>query len=172
LALSSGAKVKIARGLVGVYLTAQYYKEMQENYRKGDWLEAAKDTAFFSVAMAPVVAPNFFFGSVAFPVTVGIGTGLIATAVILEVTGIGEWEDVVEFALDPPTPAEWAEVVGPAIVSEVTDPAIKYLKEDLWQKQIVDPITGWGARRKAELIQAKQDLETGLEKYWALTSPF
>jgi len=58
------------------------------------------------------------------------------------------------------------------IVEKVTDPAITYLQEEIWQKQLVDPITGWIGRRERELAQAKKDLETGLKKYWALTSPF
>jgi len=58
------------------------------------------------------------------------------------------------------------------IVEKVTDPAITYLQEEIWQKQLVDPITGWVGRRERELAQAKKDLETGLKKYWALTSPF
>jgi len=58
------------------------------------------------------------------------------------------------------------------IVEKVTDPVITYLEEEIWQKQLVDPITGWVGRRERELAQAKKDLETGLKKYWALTSPF
>lgn len=54
------------------------------------------------------------------------------------------------------------------IVEKVTDPAITYLQEEIWQKQLVDPITGWVGRRERELAQAKKDLESGLKKYWAM----
>jgi len=160
MALSNATKAKIARGLVGGYLTLQYYKEMKENYRKGDWLEAVKDTGIYAVTITPFVAPTFFFAQVAFPVTIGVGAGLIATAAIVEVTGIGEWEDVVEMALDPPTPKEWIEVVAPAIQSEVTEPVIEYVTEELWQKQLVDPIGGWLGRR-----------ERDIERVWEITRP-
>jgi len=163
-------KSAIARGLVGIYITGKYVQEMQENYRKGDWLEAAKDTGWFAVAITPVVAPRFFFGTIAFPLTVGVAAGVATTAVVLEVTGLGDWEDAVVLALDPPNPIEWAEVVGPAIQSEVTEPIIEYVTEELWQKQLVDPITAWGSRRKQEIIETKEWLEE--RKRLFLTGPY
>jgi hypothetical protein len=160
----------IARGLVGIWITGRYVQEMRENYRKGDWLEAAKDTGWFAVAITPVVAPRFFFGTIAFPVTVGVAAGVATTAVVLEVTGLGDWEDAVVLALDPPTPVEWVEVVVPAIQSEVTEPIIEYVTEELWQKQLVDPITAWGSRRKKELIQGKEDIEQGFRDMYRMIS--
>jgi hypothetical protein len=115
------SKETIARGLIGFYLTARYIKEMEKNYRKGDWLEAAKDTGWFAIAITPVVAPRFFFGTIAYPVTVGVGTGLVATALIVELTGVGDWEDVVEMALDPPSPKEWYKVVAPEVKRATTE---------------------------------------------------
>jgi len=153
-------KVGVARAITAGYLTLQYHKEMKENYRKGDWLEAAKDTAFFAVVLAPVVAPNFFFGSIAFPILTGAAIGVGATMLIVELTGIGEAEEVLDLVLDPPSPQEWAEVVGPAIQSEITEPMIEYITEDLWQKQLVEPIGGWLSRRERDLRQA-----------WEITRP-
>jgi len=147
-------KVTVARGLTAGYLTLKYLKEMDENYEEGNWLEAAKDTGWYALAMAPVVAPNFFFGSVAFPVTVGIGVGIVSTAIILEVTGLGEWEDAVEILLDPPSPKKWVEVVGPAIRDELIEPTVEYVTEELWQKQLVEPIGGWLNRRERDIRQA------------------
>jgi len=46
------------------------------------------------------------------------------------------------------------------IVREVTDPVITYVTEELWQKQLVDPITGWAARRERDLKRA-----------WEITRP-
>lgn len=143
---------------------------MQENYRKGDWLEATKDTGWFAVAITPVVAPRLFFGSIAFPLTVGAAAGVATTALVLEVTGLGDWEDAVVLALDPPTPVEWVEVVAPAIQSEVTQPIIEYVTEELWQKQLVDPITAWGSRRKEEIIETGEWLEEQKRRF--LTGPY
>lgn len=153
-------KVAIARGITGAYLTLQYYDEMKDNYRKGNWLEAAKDTAFFAVVMAPVVAPNFFFGTIAFPVLTGAAIGVAATIIVVELTGIGTAEEVLDLVLDPPSPEEWVEVVGPAIKSEVTEPIIEYVTEELWQKQLVDPVGGWLSRRERDLA-----------RYWEVHRP-
>lgn len=154
-------KVGIARVTVAGYLTLRYHKEMEENYREGNWLEAAKDTAFFAVAISPVVAPGFFFGTLA-PVWIGVGAGVIATAAIVEITGIGEWEDVRDFVLQDPRdmPADYIETVAPAIQSEITEPMIEYITEELWQKQLVEPIGGWLSRRERELREA-----------WEITKP-
>lgn len=151
---------QVARGLIGGYITLRYLKEMEDNYRKGDWLEAAKDTGWFAIAIAPVVAPRFFFGAVAYPVVVGATLGLTATAVILEVTGLGEWEDVVELIVDPPSPKEFYKVVAPAIREEITEPIIDYVVDELWQKQLVEPIGGWLSRR-----------ERDIRKTWEMTRP-
>lgn len=155
------SKVGIARGLIGGYITLKYLQEMEENYRKGDWLEAAKDTGWFAVAMTPIVAPKFFWGSIAYPVTVGVTAGVVTTAVVLEVTGLGEWEDAVILALDPPTPVEWIKVVGPAIQSEITEPALKYveglwetMKEDVttWRQDIQSSSASWYQSTKEEML--------------------
>jgi len=114
-------KEQTARWLIGGYLTARYIKEMKENYDNGAWLEAGKDTAFFAVAITPVLAPRFFFGTVMYPVTLGIGAGVITTAVIVEAAGIGTWQEVLELTLDPPTPAEWYRVVAPEVKRELTE---------------------------------------------------
>lgn len=114
-------KEQTARWLIGGYLTARYIKEMKENYDNEDWLEASKDTAFFAVAITPVLAPRFFFGTVMFPVTVGVAAGVATTAVIVEATGIGTWQEVVELALDPPSPKEWYRVVAPEVKREVSE---------------------------------------------------
>jgi len=155
-------KVGVARGITATYLVLQYHKEMKDNYREGDWLEAAKDTAFFSVAMLPVVAPTFFFGTVAFPVLTGAAIGVAATIIIVEVTGIGTAEEVLDLVLTDPRdiPGKWIEVVGPAIREEITEPVIEYVTEELWQKQLVDPIGGWLSRR-----------ERDLERAWEITRP-
>jgi len=131
-------KVGIGRFLAGSYLALEYQKEMEENYRKGDWLEAAKDTGFFAVKMLPVVAPAFVFGTLA-PVWGGVALGVVATAVIVEATGIGEWEDVRDLLLDP-DPFEYYEVVAPVVQSEIIQPIKEYVTEEIWQKQLVDPI--------------------------------
>jgi len=107
-------KIKLARGITAAYLFLRYKKEMEENYRKGDWVEAGKDTAWFAFAVTPVVAPNLFFGTLA-PVWIGLGAGVIATAAIVEVTGIGTTQDVIDLVLDPPNPVEWYQVVAPEV---------------------------------------------------------
>jgi len=134
------SKVKLARGLVGGWLIGRYYREMKENYQKGDWLEAGKDTAYFAITIGPVVAPNLAWRAAA-PVILGVGAGLIVTVAIVEATGIGTTEDVIDMVLDPPSPSEFLDVVGPQVQEHITEPIIDYLFEEIWQKQLVDPLT-------------------------------
>lgn len=154
-------KVGLARAAVGAYLILDYHKEMEENYRKGDWLEAAKDTGFFAVKILPVVAPAFVFGTLA-PYWIGAAVGVGATMAIVEATGIGEWEDVRDFVIQDPfdMPRDYFDTVAPAIQSEITDPMIEYVKEELWQKQLVEPIGGWLSRRERDIRRA-----------WEITKP-
>jgi len=149
-------KVGVARGLTAAYLLLQYRKEMEENYRKGDWAEAAKDTAVLGVTLTPVVAPNIFFGSIAFPVLTGVAIGTVTTMAIVEIAGIGTAEQVLDLVLDPPSPKEWTEVVQ----DELIQPAKKYVIEELWEEQLVKPVTGWVNRRIDEL-----------ELVWSITRP-
>jgi len=162
--LSTVTKSKVARGLVGFYITVEYLDQMNDNYKKGDWLEAGKDTAFYGMAMFPVVAPKLFWGTVAFPVTIFVASTFVATVAIVEITGIGEWEDVVEIYLNPVETIkelpEVAEIVGNHIVENYTDPAITYLEEEIWQKQLVEPIGGWLSRRERDIKRA-----------WEITRP-
>jgi len=156
-------KMKIARGLVGFYITVEYLDQMNDNYRKGDWLEAGKDTAFYTLAMAPIVAPKLFWGTVAYPVTIFVASTFAATVVIVELTGIGTVGDVVEMYLSPVETIkelpEAAEVVGNYIVENITDPAISAL-EEVWETQIVEPVGGWLSRRERDLRRA-----------WEITRP-
>jgi len=158
------SKVVIARGITAAYLLLRYRNEMQENYAKGDWAEAAKDTAFFAVAITPVVAPSFFFGTVAYPVLVGAAIGVGATIAIVELTGIGTAEEVLDLIVDPPMPDEWYEVVAPAVKEKYKEIA---QKSDDFQVAAV----GWVDRRlmegqhylEREYQEKKQQLETGWE---------
>jgi len=157
------SKVVLARGITAAYLLLKYRKEMQENYAKGDWAEAAKDTAFFAVAITPVVAPNFFFGTLA-PVWIGAAVGVGATIAIVELTEIGTAEEVLELIVDPPTPVEWYEVVAPAVEEKYKEIA---QKSDDFQVAAV----GWVDRRlmegqhylEREYQEKKQQVETGWE---------
>lgn len=115
-------KSTVARwGLAG-YVTIIYIDEMQDNYEKGNWYEAAKDTGWYVLAMAPLVAPELFWGSAAYPVVIGIGVGLAATWVVLEVTGMGDWRDVKDLIVDPPV-GDWYDVVAPQVKKVVTTKA-------------------------------------------------
>lgn len=162
-------KIGIARGITAAYLLLKYRKEMQENYRKGDWVEATKDTAFFAVAITPVVAPNFFFGTLA-PVWIGAAVGVGVTIAIVEATGIGTAEEVVDLIIDPPSPIEWYDVVAPALDQ----------KTDEWSIAI----GGWVDNRlmdvqhylEREYQEKKSQIETGwdlLTEYgrWANPTP-
>jgi len=140
-------KVGVARGITAAYLVLQYHKEMKDNYRDGDWAEAGKDTFFFSIKILPVVAPNFFFGRVAYPVLAGAAIGVAATMVIVEATGIGTAEEVLDLVLDPPTPKEWYEVVAPAIKEEIIVP-------------VAEAYVGWVDRRVEDF-----------KLVWSLTRP-
>jgi len=151
-------KVGVARGITAAFLILKYQKEMRENYRDGDWAEAAKDTGFFAVTMLPVVAPNFFFGSVAFPVLTGAAIGVGVTIVIVEATGIGTAEEVLDLVLDPPTPKEWIEVVAPAIKEEIILPAAEAYVG--WVDRRAEEYVGWVDRRIEEA-----------QSVWAVTIP-
>lgn len=137
---------------------------MEENYAKGDWAEAAKDTAWLAVTLTPVVAPSFFFGTVAFPVLTGAAIGIGTTMIIVEVTGIGTAEEVLDLVLDPPTPTEWIDVVVPEVEKKFSEIA---KKSDEFQIAAV----AWVDRRlmegqhaiEQEYRKRKHQLETGYE---------
>jgi hypothetical protein len=112
-------KVGLARAALGAYLILDYHREMEENYKNGDWLEAAKDTGFFAVKMLPVVAPAFLFGALA-PYWIGAAVGVGATMAIVELTGIGSWRDVRDLLLDP-DPVDWWKTVAPEVKREVVE---------------------------------------------------
>jgi len=160
-------KVGVGRFLVGSYLVLEYQKEMEENYRKGDWLEATKDTGFFAVKMLPVVAPAFVFGTLA-PVWGGIALGVVTTAVIVEATGIGEWEEVRDLLLEPPNPVEWYETVAPEIgkkSEEFQIAAVAWVDRRLMEGQHYI---------EAKVKQKKSQLESGwdwVEDNWRWSNP-
>jgi len=85
-----------------------------------------------------------------------ISGGIVSYAIAGE-EGVYDFVDLISGEVSP---AEWADVVVPAIQSEVTEPIIEYVTEELWQKQLVDPITGWAARRERDLKRA-----------WEITRP-
>jgi len=168
--MAAVTKVGIARGLVGFYITVDYYYQMRDNYRKGDWVEAGKDTAFYAFAMMPVVAPKFFWGRIMYPVTIFVASTAITTTVILELTGIGTAEDVAEMYLNPvetikELPAA-AEIVGNHIVENYTDPAITAL-EEVWQTQLVEPVGGWLSRRERDLKLVWQVTQPRAPIWWS-----
>jgi len=78
-----------------------------------------------------------------------ISGGIVSYAIAGE-EGVYDFVDLISGEVSA---AEWADVVVPAIQSEVTEPIIEYVTEELWQNQIVDPITAWGSRRKEEIIE-------------------
>jgi len=143
--------------------------------KKGDHVADAIVVVSTAVAVGAIWAPE---------IRATIVAGALATplapiaAVVISAYAVGgiisylaaeegkEAEALVEYYHDP------IGTTGDIIVEKVTDPVITYLEEEIWQKQLVDPITGWVGRRERELAQAKKDLESGLKKYWALTSPF
>jgi len=166
-------KIGVARGITATYLLLQYQKEMRDNYDKGDWLEAAKDTGWLALTLTPVVAPNFFFGTVAFPVLTGAAIGVGATMIIVEATGIGTAEEVLDLVLDPPT--DWLEVVAPALEEKFAEIA---KKSDEAQIAAV----AWVDRRlmdvqhylEREYQEKKQQAETGwdwVEENWRWANP-
>ena len=167
-------KVTVARGITAAYLLLKYRNEMKENYAKGDWAEAAKDTAFFAVAVTPVVAPSFFFGTLA-PVWIGAAVGVGATIAIVELTEIGTAEEVLELIVDPPTPMEWYEVVAPAVEE-------KFKELDKKTDEFQIGAAAWVDRRlmdgqhylEREYQEKKMQVETGwelLNKYGRWANP-
>jgi len=129
---------------------------MKDNYRDGNWLEAAKDTAFFSVKLLPIVAPAFVFGTLG-PVWLGLGAGVIVTAIIVKTTGLGTVEEVIDLVLDPPNPVEWFNVVAPEIrkkSEEFQIGAVAWVDRRLMEGQHY---------LESEYQQKKRQIETGWE---------
>jgi len=125
-------KVGVGRFLVGSYIVLDYHKEMEENYAKGNWLEAAKDTGFFAVKMLPIVAPAFVFGTLA-PVWGVVAVGVVGTAIVVEVTGLGDWRDVRDILLDPPSAIPSKEAIDTAVeaVKETATGIVRETREEV-----------------------------------------
>jgi len=45
------------------------------------------------------------------------------------------------------SPEEWA----PTVVEYIAEPVVEYVTEELWQRQLVEPITAWVNRRERDL---------------------
>jgi len=159
--------------------TLLVYMAYQVRRKKGDHVADAMVIAGTALSIGGIWAPEIR------ATMVGAALGSAAAPVAVVAIAAYATGGVIAFAAADPEDEGWygAEALKEyyhdplgttrdIIVEEVTDPAITYLQKEIWEKQIVEPVTGWVARRERELIQAKKDLETGLKKYWALTSPF
>ena len=95
---------------------------MQDNLSEGDWREAVSDTAWYGIAVSPVVAPNLVFGSLS-NVAIGAAVGVGATYVVLDQLG-WESESFTELVFDTDVreiPKKYIEVVGPAVLNEIAE---------------------------------------------------
>jgi len=116
------SKVVVARGLTATGITAKYLYEMNQNYENGDWLEAGKDTAFYGLAVAPVVAPNLFFGAT-YPYLAGIAVGLAGAYVVSDQLGL-DTKPLTELILGEDLtdiPLKYIEVVAPVVIEEINN---------------------------------------------------
>jgi hypothetical protein len=115
-------KVAASRGIFGIYLTIRYFREMQDNVSEGDWREAVSDTAWYGIAVSPVVAPNFVFGNLS-NVAIGTAVGVGATYFVLDQLG-WESESFTELVFDTDVrdiPKKYVEVVGPAVLEKINE---------------------------------------------------
>jgi len=115
-------QVTATRGIFGLYLTLRYYREMRKNVKEEDWREAIYDTAWFGIAVAPVVAPNLVFGA-GFPYVAGAALGVGTTYVVAEQLGY-DTEPLTELLFDTDVrdmPKKYVEVVGPAVAETIND---------------------------------------------------
>lgn len=62
-----------------------------------------------------------------------IGTGFIASYAIGGSEGAERYTEYIF------SPEQWA----PTVRDQITDPVFRYVKEELWQKQLVEPIGAW-----------------------------
>lgn len=85
-------------------------------------------------------------------VEVTVVAGAVASYSIAGTEGV---ENYIDFITEP---SKWIERGGPPIQKYITEPTIEYVTEELWQRQLVDPISGWVERRREEL-------EEGWESY-------
>ena len=112
----------VTRGIFGLYLTVRYWREMQDNVSEGDWREAVADTAWYGIAVSPVVAPNLVFGSLS-NYAIGTAIGVGATYVVLDQLG-WESESFTELVFDTDVrdiPKKYIEVVGPAVLGQINE---------------------------------------------------
>ena len=90
-------------------------------------------------------------------------TGGVVSYAIAGEEGVYDYVDLISGEVSP---TEFAEVVIPAIQSEVTEPIIDYVVEEIWEKQLVDPITGWVSRREDELIAGAKHFKKEFKSRW------
>ena len=95
---------------------------MQDNVSEENWREAVSDTAWYGIAVTPVVAPNLVFGSLA-PYAIGAAVGVCATYVVLDQLGM-ESESFTDLVFDTDVrdiPQKYIEVVGPAVLGKINE---------------------------------------------------
>jgi hypothetical protein len=114
--------VAATRGIFGIYLTIRYFREMQDNVSEENWREAVSDTAWYGIAVSPVVAPNFVFGTLS-PYAIGAAVGVGTTYLVLDQLG-WESESFTELVFDTDVrdiPGKYIEVVGPAVLGKINE---------------------------------------------------
>lgn len=101
-------------------------------------LEDADEIAEYGVKMTLIWGPELavVMGLTAAPLW---GVYAIFGAGFVVSYAIGGREGAEEFADYAFSPRRWL----PTIRDQLTDPAITYLKEEIWQEQLVDPIGEW-----------------------------
>lgn len=131
-------------------------------WRKKAWQDDKKLTfEDLDETAKAVVALGFIWGGnklLANLPAIKVVEGLVLSGAVVSFAIAGEkgFDDYVDFMTGEVSPKEFGEVVQ----AELIQPAKKYIMEELWEEQLVKPVTSWVNRRIDEL-----------ELVWSITKP-
>jgi len=131
--------------------------------KKGDHISDAIVIASTTIAVVaiwnPEIRATIVGAAMASPLAPAVAVAVSAYAIggVISFVAAEEGEEaqaLVDYYHDP------IGTTADIIVREVTDPMIEYVTEEIWQKQLVEPIGGWLYRRERDLRRA-----------WEITRP-
>jgi len=120
-------------------------------------LEDIDETIYAAGAML-LIWPEFAAPLLASPPAIAIEAIVVAGFVAsVAIGGFEGGERYIEYITEP---EKYIERGAPPVQEYITEPIIDYVTEELWQKQLVEPIGGWLSRR-----------ERDVKRVWEITRP-